>query len=245
MESSLVHQYSNMSFLTRFWELKFFQTDQSLIGKNISTLKTWKEPEYSKRYYPSLLYNYCEREYTDFSYSLLKRELDSSVIYSIEYLIKTGIENMKFPETESFIKNQVIRSVYNALKDPYTSLFNLDLYTKLKNEQIAEIQKTISEIGRPPIVFLLSRVGFVNLDHVPEGFIHYNRVVHFFNFLVYDGKLEPYSYISQNTELEEQKAGIAMALYKKNKQSAYTIADTIKRENIKNQFRKVISYARV
>ena len=234
-----------MPFLARFWELKFSQTDQSLIDRNISALKTWKESEYPKRYYPSLLYNYCEKKYTDFSYSLLKRELDVSVINSIESLIKAGIENMKFPETESFIRDQIIRSVYNALKDPYTSLFNLDLYTKLKNEQIAEIQKTISEIGRPPIVFLLSRVGFVNLDHVPEGFIHYNRVVHFFNFLVYDGKLEPYSYISQNTELEEQKVGIAMALYKNDKNLAYTIAGTVRRKNISNQFKKVIDYARV
>ena len=229
----------------RLWEIRFPQSDESIVDENINRLRAWKEPEYHKRYYPSLLYNYCEKDYTDFSHSLLKREMGSAVLEFIDLLLKTRASYMKFPETELFIRNQVVNSAYEALKDPYTSLFNLDLYTKLKNEQIAEIQKTINEIGRPPIVFLLSRVGFVNLDHVPEGFTHYNRVVHFFNFLVYDGKLEPYSYISQNTELEEQKAGIAMALYKKNKQSAYTIADTIKRENIKNQFRKVISYARV
>lgn len=220
--------------LSVLWERKFIQTSQLVIDANINTLSNFKEQQYPMKFYPAgTMYNYWEKRFIDDS---LKQIGNKEMLDFISRLCAT-IDNSQY---KSFLREKIINSAFDALRDPYTSLFNLEDYSKLRKEAIERINAAVEAVKVKPIVFLLSRVGFIGLKDAPDGFKRYNKVTHFFNYLVFDGVIEPYGYISNNADLEEQKKQIALALDSRNKEEAYRIIGTIKRKNIQSLFTKVV-----
>ena len=214
----------------------FLERDVDKISQNELAMQQYEEYDYGRVIYPdATLRDYSELNLHPISWAYLKQiNLTPQLKYAISL-----IEPMFSDDPNDLLTYQLYKFVFSSLLDTHSVLFSIEAYQKLKSYIIDFAKNIINEVGDSPAVFFLARLGFHGeVNH--QGFVHFSKFTKFMNYIVADGKIIPYSYITQNEQFEKTKRDIALDLYNGDLQSALYKAMSIDNKGISRMLTKII-----
>jgi len=247
----------NFSNDTRQFITQIIQTypaDMSTIEKNQEAKKDFiPDQEYlnTRKLYPDgTLTNYTEFDLSMFSLekaedSIVKAE--DSIVKSQELELINCIK-AQIPTLEKWQKRKLISTFFEALLNPFTTLFDLELYKKSESTALSQIKAILSSNpGKKPSVLLLSTAGIEGEMTLPPAqhgvsVMFYKKLTKFMNYFVSQEEgVTPYTYVSHYDELENTKRQIASLLFEGKKQEALEQCAAIPRSNIQKKFEAIIN----